>query len=42
MQGFESQIKILRLANSSSLPDVLYTYAAFCMSIYNFEIAENA
>ena len=40
MQGFESQIKILRLANSSSLPDVLYTYAAFCMSIYNFEIAE--
>ena len=38
--GFESQIRLLRLAKSSTLPDVLFTYGAFCVSIYDFETAE--
>lgn len=39
-KGFESQISLLRIAKSTTLPDVLYTYAVFCISIYDFETAE--
>lgn len=39
-KGFESQISLLRIAQSTTLPDVLYTYAVFCISIYDFETAE--
>ncbi len=40
LKGFESQIVLLRMAGAKSLPDVLYTYASFCMSIYLFDFAE--
>lgn len=40
LKGFESQIIMLRMAGSKFLPDVLYTYATFCMSIYLFDFAE--
>lgn len=39
-RGFESQISLLRIAKSTTLPDVLYTYAVFCISIYDFKTAE--
>lgn len=38
--GFESQIRLLRTTGSHTIVDVLYTYATFCLSIYDFETAE--
>lgn len=40
-KGFESQITLLRKAQSAILPDILYTYAVFCMSMYDFKTAED-
>lgn len=39
-KGFEAQIRMLRIAQSPTLADVLYTYGMFCTSMYDFEIAE--
>ncbi len=38
---FESHIEKLRIAESSLLPDVLYTYALLCIKHKEFETAEN-